>query len=105
MRSFRPYISGVLLCVIVFSWLLYHLVSTGASANHIRAGVNQPGVPQQLQLDSRLPIQTFSQHSTFNDVNAKFGSRLTLSYLPAAIPCKAAPVASTTTMPPAISLA
>ncbi len=72
MRSIRPYVFIILLGIVVFPWLL---VSAGASANYAPVSTHKSAVPAMLQLDNRLPVQTFSNNSGFNDLNAKFGSR------------------------------
>jgi hypothetical protein len=95
-RRLHPFVFSILLLIVAFPWLL---VSAGASANHPPALTNPVGAAPcacpapleatgtetgarrcpyrvcPIQLDSRLPVQTFSNSSNFNDVNAKFGSR------------------------------
>ena len=78
MRNWRPFVFLILLGVIVFSWILFQLSYIHASANtrvqHTQNAI-RPTVPGKLQLDSRLPAQTFNANSSSNNVNAKFGSR------------------------------
>ena len=49
---------------------------TAATSSSV--SVSKPGVPpppSDIQLDSRLPVQTVGSQSGFSNINAKFGSR------------------------------
>jgi hypothetical protein len=74
-RRFRPYIFGILVCAIVFSWLLFQFKNAPALASHPSIYRPQSKTPGRLQLDNQLPVLTYTANSSFNNVNAKFGSR------------------------------
>jgi len=74
-RNFRLYIFGILLCTLAFSLLLFQLKNSSVSANHPSSNIPVSIPPGKLQLDSRLPVLTYTDNSSFNTVNAKFGSR------------------------------
>src|SRR5215470_9826761 len=74
-RHFRPYLFGILVCAILFSWLFFQLKKEPALASHPSLHRSQLITPGRLQLDSQLPVLTYTANSSFNNVNAKFGSR------------------------------
>lgn len=47
-----------------------------------RSDPAQPPAPGDITLDSRLPVQTFSDNAAFDNVNAKFGSRFDFNVSP-----------------------
>jgi Glycosyl hydrolase family 52 len=74
-RRFRPYIFGILVYAIVFSWLFFQFKNSPTLASHPSVNRLQSTTPGKLQLDSQLPVLTYDANSSFNNVNAKFGSR------------------------------
>ena len=75
MRKLRPIALLFLLYIVVFSWLFAQLRILPALANNQAPARAHADIPGKLQLDSRLPAQTYAAHSTANNINAKFGSR------------------------------
>lgn len=84
MRRFRPFIFLVLVCAVVLSWLLFQARYLHASASNQANKEINPATPGKIQLDRHLPAQTFSVHSSFNNLNAKFGSRFDFVIAPGA---------------------
>jgi len=72
---FRLYIFEILVGAIVFSTLLFQFKNAPALASHPSLYRPQSTAPGRLQLDSQLPALTYTANSSFNNVNAKFGSR------------------------------
>jgi len=74
-RTWRP-LAFIFLCgIVIMSWLLFQLQAANAAANTASSALVPASAPGQLQLDSRLPVQTYNGTSAANNVNAKFGSR------------------------------
>ncbi len=55
-------------------------VATSSSVSVSKSGVPPP--PSDIQLDSRLPVQTVGSQIGFSNINAKFGSRFDFTVLP-----------------------
>jgi hypothetical protein len=76
----------LVVCVLLFTPMLIMQRTDAAtvSASHLslRAVQSGPPPPTDLQLDSRLPVQTVAQNSSFANVNATFGSRFDFTVFP-----------------------
>ena len=85
MRLFRPlaiFVSLLLVCLLIVSQINF---SPTLASNSSRPTVTTPPASSQthlLQLDNRLPSQTYAAASNNNIINAKFGSRFDFMVTP-----------------------
>lgn len=91
-RTCRPLllssVSGVILIILfllLFAGISTRLVLASTSGQmqqtHTMLSQAQPPSPD-IQLDSRLPVQTLASHAGFSTISAKFGSRFDFTVLP-----------------------
>ena len=79
MKKFRFRSLSILVIMMLLSILLSRQ-EMGFAIKGTRAPVKSPILsPKDIQLDSRLPLQTLSSQAHFTNINAKFGSRLNFS--------------------------
>ncbi len=91
MHSFRPILIGTFIGIVLLSLVLsqFRQLSVLASSQpHIGAqfitpsASTTPPAPTDIQLDPRLPVQTYVANTKFANVNATFGSRFDFSIFP-----------------------
>jgi hypothetical protein len=82
---------GVVLCSLFLFQVLFAQASAAIEYADTASTLSQqaqsqfpssPPPPSDVQLDSRLPVQTLSEHAGFANMNAKFGSRFDFSVFP-----------------------
>lgn len=89
MGIFRLMRQGRLWYGVLYVFILTQLFFAQASASIFtntsstyKSAAQVPPPPTDIQLDSRLPVQTLQNHAGFTNTNAKFGSRLDFSVYP-----------------------
>ncbi len=75
---------ALIICIFVLEQMLYDRLHVQASTRQIASlSSSTTAIAPTIQLDRRIPIQTFAAQSHFTNINAKFGSRFNFSINPA----------------------